>query len=155
MLTVLFRKGRGREKEMNYVDGFVLAVPTANQQRFLDHANSIDAIFLELGALRVLECWGDDVPTGKLTDFHRAVQARSDETVVFSLVEWPDKPTRDAAVEKMMKDPRMDPKASPMPFDGKRMIYGGFKPILELTGSEHLKRQGEGKASERGSNVRH
>jgi uncharacterized protein YbaA (DUF1428 family) len=117
---------------MSYIDGFVLAVPTANKQEFLKHAGKADALFIEQGALRVLECWGDDVPPGKLTDFQRAVQAKSDETVVFSVVEWPDKATRDAAVEKMMKDPRMDPSKNPMPFDGKRMIYGGFKPILEL-----------------------
>ena len=137
---------------MSYVDAFVMAVPTANERKFLDHANSIDPIFLELGALRVLECWGDDVPAGKLTDFQRAVQARSDETVVFSLVEWPDKPTRDAAVAKMMQDPRMDPMTSPMPFDGKRMIYGGFKPILELTAVEHLKQRGD---ADTGRGVRH
>ena len=117
---------------MSYIDGFVLAVPTANKQEFLKHAGKADALFIEQGALRVLECWGDDVPPGKLTDFQRAVQAKSDETVVFSVVEWPDKATRDAAVETMMKDPRMDPSKNPMPFDGKRMIYGGFKPILEL-----------------------
>jgi uncharacterized protein YbaA (DUF1428 family) len=117
---------------MAYIDGFVLAVPTGKKQNFLDHANEIDPIFLELGATRVIECWGDDVPNGKLTDFRRAVQAKEDETVVFSWVEWPDKATRDAAVEKMMKDPRMNPETNPMPFDGKRMIFGGFAPILEL-----------------------
>ena len=117
---------------MAYIDGFVLAVPTGKKQKFLDHANEIDPIFLELGATRVLECWGDDVPEGKLTDFRRAVQARSDETVVFSWVEWPDKATRDVAMEKMMKDPRMNPETNPMPFDGKRMIYGGFAPVVTV-----------------------
>ena len=117
---------------MAYIDGFVIAVPTTNKQKFLDHANEIDPIFLELGATRILECWGDDVPEGKLTDFRRAVQAKEDESVVFSWVEWPDKATRDAAMDKMMKDPRMNPETNPMPFDGKRMIFGGFAPILEL-----------------------
>ena len=121
---------------MAYIDGFVIAVPTGKKQKFLDHANEIDPIFLELGATRVLECWGDDVPNGKLTDFRRAVQAKEDETVVFSWVEWPDKATRDAAVEKMMQDPRMNSETNPMPFDGKRMIFGGFAPILELGSSD-------------------
>jgi len=117
---------------MSYIDGFVLAVPTANKQKFLDHANLGDAVFKEMGALRVLECWGDDVPRGQQTDFFRAVGARDDETVVFSWIEWPDKATRDAAMQKMMDDPRLDPANNPMPFDGKRMIYGGFVPVVSL-----------------------
>lgn len=116
---------------MAYIDGFVIAVPTANKQKFIDHANQGDSVFMELGATRVLECWGDDVPAGKHTDFLRAVQAKDDETVVFSWIEWPDKETRDAGMEKMMKDPRMNPETNPMPFDGKRMIYGGFMPVVE------------------------
>jgi len=117
---------------MSYVDGFVLAVPTANREKFINHATEGDSVFITYGALRVLECWGDDVPHGQQTDFHRAVQAREDETVVFSWIEWPDKATRDAGMKKMMDDPRMDPEKNPMPFDGKRLIYGGFAPILEL-----------------------
>ena len=117
---------------MAYIDGFVIAVPTANKQKFIDHARSLDPIFLELGATRVLECWGDDVPYGKRTDFRRAVEAKPDEAVVFSWVEWPDKATRDAGMQKMMEDPRMDPATNPMPFDGARMIFGGFAPVLEL-----------------------
>ena len=116
---------------MSYIDGFVMAVPTANKQQFIDHANRFDGIFMEYGATRVLECWGDDVPDGKLTDFRRAVQATADEAVVFSWVEWPDKATRDAGMEKFMKDPRMEA-AGNMPFDGKRMIFGGFAPVVEL-----------------------
>jgi len=119
---------------MPYVDGFVIAVPTANREKFLAHARRLDPVFLELGATRVLECWGDDVPRGQVTDFFRAVQATGEETVVFSWVEWPDKATRDAGVKKMMDDPRMDPATNPMPFDGKRMIYGGFSAVLELDG---------------------
>ena len=114
---------------MSYIDGFVLAVPTANRQAFIDHAHLGDAFFVELGALRVLECWADDVPDGKLTDFRRAVQARDDETVVFSWIEWPDKATRDAAWEQLMKDERMA--NHDRPFDGKRMMFGGFVPVVD------------------------
>lgn len=117
---------------MSYVDGFIMAVPTANKQKFLDHAHAGDAAFIEYGAIRVVECWGDDVSHGKVTDFYRSVEAKDDETVVFSWIEWPDKATRDAGMEKMMKDPRFDPAVNPMPFDGKRMIYGGFAPIVDL-----------------------
>lgn len=120
---------------MSYIDGFVIAVPTANKQQFLEHARQFDPMFLEYGATRVIEGWGDDVPDGKVTDFRRAVQATEDETVVFSWVEWPDKATRDAGIAKMMADPRMDPSAPgspPMPFDGKRMIFGGFENAFEL-----------------------
>ena len=125
---------------MSYIDGFVIAVPTANKQKFIDHANLGDSVFMELGATRILECWGDNVPDGNVTDFRKAVQARDDETVVFSWIEWPDKQTRDAAFATMKEwmehperaDPRMDPARNPMPFDGKRLIFGGFAPIVEL-----------------------
>lgn len=116
---------------MSYIDGFVIAVPNANREQFIEHARTLDVIFLEVGATRVMECWGDDVPDGKLTDFRRAVQAKQDESVVFSWIEWPDKTTRDAGMEKIMNDPRM-PAASDMPFDGKRLIFGGFKPVVSL-----------------------
>ncbi|HJR96034.1 MAG TPA: DUF1428 domain-containing protein [Gaiellaceae bacterium] len=117
---------------MTYIDGFVAAVPTANKQKFIDHAKKGDSVFVELGATKVLECWGDDVPEGTVTDFRRAVKAKDDETVVFSFVEWPDKATRDKAMPKMMDDPRMQPDQNPMPFDGKRLIYGGFSPVVEV-----------------------
>jgi uncharacterized protein YbaA (DUF1428 family) len=117
---------------MTYIDGFVAAVPTANKQKFIDHAKKGDSVFVELGATRVLECWGDDVPEGTVTDFGRAVKAKDDETVVFSWVEWPDKATRDKAMPKMMEDPRMQPDQNPMPFDGQRLVYGGFSPIVEV-----------------------
>ncbi|SDL80917.1 DUF1428 domain-containing protein [Maricaulis salignorans] len=125
---------------MSYIDGFVIAVPTTNKQKFIDHANFANGVFMELGALRVMECWGDDTPDGKVTDFRKAVQAKPDETVVFSWIEWPDKTTRDAGMAKMMEwmenpetgDPRMDPVRNPMPFDGKRMVFGGFSPVVEL-----------------------
>jgi uncharacterized protein YbaA (DUF1428 family) len=121
---------------MTYVDGFVIAVPTANRDKFIEHARTADSVFLELGATRILECWAEDVSHGKQTDFYRAVEAKEDESVVFSWIEWPDKPTRDAAMgrmEELMKtDPRMDPESNPMPFDGKRLIYGGFEPVVTL-----------------------
>jgi uncharacterized protein YbaA (DUF1428 family) len=121
---------------MSYIDGFVIAVPTAAKQAFVDHARAIDPVFKELGALRVIECWGDDVPDGKLTDFRRSVQATADETVVFSWIEWPDKATRDTAMAKlsdlMKTDDRFSSEKNPMPFDGKRMIFGGFQPIVEV-----------------------
>ena len=121
---------------MSYVDGFVIAVPTANKDKFIAHANKGDSVFLDFGAIRVVENWGTDVPHGKVTDFQRAVAAKDDETIVFGWIEWPDKATRDAGMGKMMapdfKDPRIDPETNPMPFDGKRMIYGGFEPIVML-----------------------
>jgi uncharacterized protein YbaA (DUF1428 family) len=124
------RHSPGRQ-HMSYIDGFVIAIPNANRGKFIEHAHTFDAIFLEFGATRVVECWGDDVPDGKLTDFRRAVQAKPDESVAFSWIEWPDKATRDAGMEKIMKDPRMDA-ASDLPFDGKRMIFGGFVPVVSL-----------------------
>lgn len=119
---------------MSYVDGFVIAVPTANKQAFIEQAREFDTALVQLGALRILECWGDDVPVGKLTDFHRAVQATAGETVVFSWVEWPDKATRDAGHARMAQLVSSDPrfKDRPMTFDGKRLIFGGFTPVVEL-----------------------
>jgi uncharacterized protein YbaA (DUF1428 family) len=127
---------------MSYVDGFVIAVPTANRQKFVEHSKLGDSVFIDLGATRVVECWGDDVADGKLTDFRKAVQAKDDETVVFSWIEWPDKKTRDAAHARMTEwmhnpdkaDPRMSPDKNPMPFDGKRLIFGGFAPLVEIVG---------------------
>ncbi|MDB5699957.1 MAG: signal recognition particle [Sphingomonadales bacterium] len=115
---------------MHYTEGFVIPVATADRAKFINHATRMDTIFLEFGATRIVECWGDDVAEGKVTDFARAVQATPDETVCFSWIEWPDKATRDAAMEKMMSDPRFT--AEPMPFDGKRMIFGGFVPVVDL-----------------------
>ncbi|MBC2664269.1 DUF1428 domain-containing protein [Novosphingobium flavum] len=122
---------------MSYIDGFVIAVPSANRDSFVEHARIFDTIIMEQGALRIVECWGDQVPDGKLTDFRRAVQATDEETVCFSWIEWPDKATRDAGharMEAMMKDGTFAGADTQMPFDGKRMIYGGFAPVLELGG---------------------
>lgn len=132
---------------MSYIDGFVIAVPTANREKFRQHAELGDGVFMDLGATRIVECWGDQVPDGKLTDFRKAVQAKDDETVVFSWVEWPDKATRDAAHATMVDwmnnpekaDPRMDPSRNPMPFDGQRLVFGGFAPLVELTAGPKTK----------------
>jgi uncharacterized protein YbaA (DUF1428 family) len=115
---------------MNYVDGYVVAVPTANRDKYQRYAQAAAAIFKENGALTVVECWGDDVPEGKVTSFPMAVQRKSDETVVFSWITWPSKPVRDAGMKKVMEDPRFNPETNPMPFDGKRLIYGGFEMIV-------------------------
>jgi uncharacterized protein YbaA (DUF1428 family) len=121
---------------MSYIDGFVIAVPTANKQSFIDHAAKADPVFIEMGAIHIVEAWEDDVKDGQVTDFRRAVQATADESIVFSWITWPDQATHDAAFEKLMaadfKDPRMDQTANPMPFDGKRLIFGGFTPVVEL-----------------------
>jgi uncharacterized protein YbaA (DUF1428 family) len=113
---------------MSYIDGMVCAVPTDKKDAYLAHARATSAIFREHAASQCVDNWGDDVPDGKVTDFKRAVQATPDETVVFSWVTWPDKATRDAGCAKVMEDPRMHG----MPFDGKRLIYGGFAPLLEV-----------------------
>ncbi len=116
---------------MSYVDGFVAAVPTANRDAYLKHAREAAVLFREFGALHCVECWGDDVPEGEVTSFTMAVKRKEDETVVFAWVVWPSREVRDAGWQKMMSDPRMNDEASPMPFDGKRMIYGGFETILD------------------------
>lgn len=121
---------------MSYIDGFVIAVPRSGKQAFIDHAAKADPVFIEMGATHVVEAWEEDVKDGKVTDMRRAVQATVDECIVFSWITWPDQATHDAAFEKMMaadfKDPRMDQTTNPMPFDAKRMIFGGFVPVVEL-----------------------
>ena len=116
---------------MTYVEGFVVAVPTANKEAYRKHAADAAPLFKEFGVARMVECWGDDVPDGKVNDFKGAVQAKPDETVVFSWFAYPDKATRDAANQKMMSDPRMAQMGGEMPFDGKRMIIGGFDSIVD------------------------
>ncbi len=115
---------------MNYVDGFVVAVTTADREKYTRYAQEAAAVFKENGALQVVECWGDDVPEGKLTSFPLAVQRKPGETVVFSWIAWPSKQVRDQGMKKAMDDPRFDPERNPMPFDGKRLIYGGFQMIV-------------------------
>ena len=116
---------------MAYIDGFVAAVPNANRDKYREHARAAAAAFKEHGALKLVECWGDDVPDGELTSFPMAVQCRSDETVVFSWIWWPSRETRNEGMERALKDARLHPDNNPMPFDGARMIYGGFEVIVD------------------------
>lgn len=113
---------------MSYFDGFVIPVDDYKKDAFIEHARRMDEVFIAKGAIRVVECWGVDLKPGTTTDFQGAVQAKPDETVAFSWVEWPDKATRNAAFKAMEADEEM--MAVPMPFDGKRMIFGGFEPIF-------------------------
>lgn len=115
---------------MTYIDGFIIPVPKKNRAEYLKMAEQAAAIFKEHGALKVVEAWGDDVPEGKITSFPLAVKCEADETVVFSWVLWPSKKIRDAGSKKVMADPRMQP-GETIPFDGKRLIYGGFEVMLE------------------------
>ena len=111
----------------NYVDGFVCPVVRDNKERYLQVATKAAALFKKHGAIAVVECWGDDVPEGKLTSLPMAVKLEPHEVVVFSWIVWPSKAVRDAGMKAAM--PEFDP-AEDMPFDGKRMIWGGFQPIL-------------------------
>lgn len=117
---------------MSYVEGFVAAVPAANKEAYRKHAAEAAPLFKEFGAIRVVECWGDDVPDGKVTDFRGAVKAGEGEVVVFAWIEYPSRQVRDAANERLMADPRMKAMGDAMPFDGKRMIFGGFATILDV-----------------------
>jgi len=116
---------------MTYVSGFVAAVPNANRERYLADAIVAAEVFKEFGAIRVVECWGHYVPDGVLTSFPLAVKAEPDESVVFSWIEWPSVEVAKESMEKAMHDPRMKPMQGDMPFDGKRMIWGGFEMILD------------------------
>ncbi len=116
---------------MAYIDGFVLAVPAENKESYRQHASEAGPLFAEFGCQRLVETWGDDVPDGKVNDFKGAVQAKDGEIVVFSWMEYADKAARDAARQKMMTDPRMEQMGASMPFDGKRMIIGGFESIVD------------------------
>lgn len=115
---------------MGYIDGFVLPVPRENREKYREQATRFAEMFKEYGAISVIECWGDDLPKGKSTDFWMAVKAEESESVVFSWVLWPSKEARDAGNKKMMKDERC--KDAEMPFDGKRMIVGGFEVFVDV-----------------------
>ncbi|WP_066551971.1 DUF1428 domain-containing protein [Croceicoccus bisphenolivorans] len=116
-----------------YVQGFVIPVPEGAKADYLAMAETVNAWFVEQGATEVVECWETDVPDGNLTDFRRAVQAEAGEKIVFSWMIWPDKATCDATHEKMMgEDSPFKDMGETMPFDGRRMIYGGFAPIFTL-----------------------
>jgi len=119
-----------REVSMEYIDGFVAAVPTINKEKYVQHAIDAAVVFKEHGALRLIECWGDDVPVGNITSFPLAVQCKADETVVFSWIVWPSKEARNAGMKKVMSDSRMSDEINPMPFDGSRLIYGGFHMVV-------------------------
>jgi uncharacterized protein YbaA (DUF1428 family) len=124
--------GRG-----GYIDGWVVPVPTSKRDAYRDLAARNAKFFIEYGATRLVEAFGDDVPKGEVTDFYRAVKAEDGESVVFAFIEWPDKATRDAAWPKVMEDERMRPQGE-MPFDGKRMFWGGFEKILDTADAATL-----------------
>ena len=118
-----------------YVDGLVFAVPSANKQAFIDYANGANNMMKDYGCTRIVYAWGDELQDGQVTDFKKAVQAKDDETVVYCWHEWPDKATRDQGHKKMREgmqsgDSHMN---NPPPFDGMRMIFGGFEPIIEIS----------------------
>ncbi len=115
---------------MSYIDGFLAAVPTANKDDYLRHAKAAAIVFKEHGALGLVENWGTDVPEGKRTSMPLAVQCKDNETVVFSWISWPDKATRDAGMALAMADPRLQAEVNPIPYDGHRLIFGGFETIL-------------------------
>lgn len=117
---------------MSYIDGFVIPVPTGKKQAYREMAAKAAAVFKEYGATRVVEAWGDDVPDGEVTDFKHSVKAESGETIVFSWIEWPSKQVRDVGQKKLKDDPRMQ--MDDMPFDGKRLIMGGFDVLLDAGG---------------------
>lgn len=116
---------------MTYMDCVVCAVPTANKETYLKHAKDAFSMFNDQGAESMIECWGDDVPKGKVNSLHTAVDRKPNETIVMSYIRWPSKAVRDAAWEKIMSDPDME--KMEMPFDGSRMIFGGFELLLEAS----------------------
>ena len=116
---------------MSYIDGFVAAVPTTNRDTYKKRVEQAAVIFKDHGAVRVVECWGDDVPE-KLTPFPMAAHKNDDETIVFSWIVWPSRQARDEGMKKVIADPRSQPNANPMPFDGKRLIFGGFDVPVEV-----------------------
>lgn len=117
---------------MNYIDGVLAAVPTANKEAYQRHAEKAAATFKKHGAIALTECWGDDVPEGKTNSMRSAVMLKPDETVVLSCITWPDKATRDKGWEAIMSDPEMSQENNPMPFDGQRLIFGGFEVLFSI-----------------------
>jgi TetR/AcrR family transcriptional regulator, transcriptional repressor for nem operon len=113
-----------------YIDGYVMVVPAANKAAFIEHVKQSIPIYKEYGALRVVDCWADDLPSSGINTYGKAVQLEEGEAVVFSWIEWPFKTMRDAAWPLILKDPRMHPDHNPMPFDMKRMLRGGFQTIV-------------------------
>lgn len=119
---------------MTYVDGFVVPVPENKLEDYRKMAQRAGEVWRDHGALAFVECVADDVPEGKTTDFYRAVKREKGETVVFAYIVYESREQRDAVMAKVMEDPRLKDDMDPakMPFDGKRMFWGGFKPIVEL-----------------------
>ena len=115
---------------MAYIDGFVLPLPNGKEEEYRAIAQTFAEKATKLGAIASVEAIGDGLEHGHTTDFFRAVQAKDDENIIFSFIIWPDKATRDGGWEKIMADPEMQPGAVEMPFDGKRMFWGGFKPLV-------------------------
>ncbi|QDY69973.1 DUF1428 domain-containing protein [Qingshengfaniella alkalisoli] len=115
---------------MEYVEGFVAAVPNASKDAFRNHAEKAAVVFKEHGATSVVECWGVNVPDGKVTSLPLAVKCETDETVVFSWVTWPSREARDKGMDAVFADPRTSSEVNPMPFDGTRLIYGGFEKLV-------------------------
>jgi len=115
---------------MTYVDGFILPLPNGKEDKYREQAEMFAKKARAQGALGTVEALGDGLEHGHTTDFYKAVKAEDNENVVFSFILWPDKETRDKAWEQIMADPEMQPGAMDMPFDGKRMFWGGFKPLL-------------------------
>jgi len=116
-------------KDEPYIDGFIIPVHKDNKDAYLKMAKMAAEVWRDHGALEIIECWGDDVPDGKITSFPMAVKLEADEVVVFSWVRWPSRQARDAGNEKVMADPRMQTGPEPMVFDGKRLIFGGFTQL--------------------------
>ena len=114
---------------MKYIDGFLAAVPRDNKQKFIEHSKVCAAVLMNCGALSVVDCWEDDVPVGELTSMPLAVKKKDDEVIVFSWITWPSKSVRNEGMKKFMEDPAMSADNNPMPYDGKRLIYGGFEVI--------------------------
>lgn len=117
-------------RPLPYVDGLLLAVPTANREAYLQYAQNVAKVFKEHGALSLVECWGDDVPEGKINSMHTAVLRKPDETVVFSWITWPNKAARDTGMQKVLADPRNATIMAAMPLDGSRVIFGGFEMVV-------------------------
>ena len=124
----------GEGKGTGYLDGYVLPVPAGNKDAYKAMAEKAASVFRDYGALRVVEAWGEEIPDGKKTDYNRATLRKDDERVVYSWVEWPSKQVRDEAWPKLMEDERMKPDFSNMPFDGQRMMWGGFAPLFDAKG---------------------
>lgn len=116
---------------MSHLDGYVIPVPVARREAYLELARWFDQAMIELGAIEVIEAWETDVPDGQRTDFRKAVAAEPGEQIVFALILWPDKPTADAAHEAIHEDERFKAMTE-MPFDGRRMIFGAFEPVVHL-----------------------